>query len=246
VASARRAPTAIEAEGPALEPSDDERWSPNGGPALELALAEQGLPFTSFSGVRVVNVNSRKASVIRLYDERGRFDEAAAVELDQLLADSRDPEDVKTKELDRRVYQLAYRAAYHFHAKVMEVISAYREPKRRDEGRHGAGRALDFRLGNVSAPALAAYLRQQPRVGVGVYTHPNTQFVHVDDRDRSYFWVDASPPGRHWRERQLGVPGAAKRDAAYAPKLDWPEGTSPSAVALLLGPNPPSEDNTPE
>jgi hypothetical protein len=66
--------------------------------------------------------------------------------------------------------------------------------------------------------------------------------VHVDDRDRSYFWLDASPPGRNWRARQLGVPGAAKRDATYTPNLDWPEGTRPSAVALALGPNPPAED----
>jgi uncharacterized protein YcbK (DUF882 family) len=241
VASARREPFATAPADPPLERSDDDREIPNAGPALELAEAEQGVPFASLSGLRVVNVNSRNASVIRLYDERGRFDESAAVQLDELLADSRDPDNVKTKELDRRVYQLAYRAAYHFHAKVMQVISAYREPKRRDEGRHGAGRALDFRFPNVSAAALAAYLRQQPRVGVGVYTNPNTQFVHVDDRDRSYFWVDASPPGRHWRERQIGVPGAAKRDAAYAPKLDWPEGTCPSAVALALGPNPPPD-----
>jgi uncharacterized protein YcbK (DUF882 family) len=238
VASARRSPFATELTDPPLEPSDDDRLAPSWGPALELADAEQGVPFSSFSGVRVVNVNSRNEAVIRLYDERGRFDETAAAELDRLLADSRDPDNVKMKELDRRVYQLAYRAAYHFHAKVMQVISAYREPKSRDEGRHGAGRALDFRFTSVSAPAVAAYLRQQPRVGVGIYTHPSTQFVHLDDRDRSYFWVDASPPGRHWRERQIGVPGAAKRDAAYLPKLDWPEGTSPSAVALALGPNP--------
>src|SRR5262245_43731873 len=150
------------------------------------------------------------------------------------------------KQLDRRVYQLLYRAAYHFHAKAVQVVSAYREPKRRDEGRHGAGRALDFRFTNVSAPALAAYLRQQARVGVGIYTHPSTQFVHLDDRDRSYFWVDASPPGRTWRIRPLGVPGAAKRDAAYAPTVDWPEGTRPSAVALALGPNPPPAESTSE
>jgi hypothetical protein len=128
----------------------------------------------------------------------------------------------------------------------VQVISAYREPKRRDEGRHGAGRAIDFRFTNVSAAALASYLRQQPRVGVGIYTHPNTQFVHLDDRDRGFFWIDASPPGRSWRIRPIGVAGAAKRDAAYAPNLDWPEGTRPSAVALALGPNPPAAESPSE
>jgi uncharacterized protein YcbK (DUF882 family) len=243
VASARREPFAAEPVNPPLEPSEEDRLPPVWGPALELAEAEQGVPFAALAGLKIVNVNSRNASVIRLYDDLGRFDEAAAISLDDLLADSRDPDNPKTKEIDRRVYQLVFRAAYHFRSKVVQVISAYREPGSRSEGRHGAGRALDFRLPNVSAPVLAAFLRQHGRVGVGLYTNAYTQFVHVDDRDRSYFWLDASPPGRSWRARQLGVPGAAKRDATYAPNLDWPEGTRPSAVALALGPNPPAPDD---
>ena len=71
-------------------------------------------------------------------------------------------------------------------------------------------------------PTLAAYLRGLPRVGVGIYTHPRTQFVHLDVRDQSYHWLDASPPGVKWREMQLRDAGASKRDEAWTPARDLP------------------------
>ena len=234
VSSANRSPLASPVLDPALDIDGDDRLSPAWGPEVPWALAEQGLPFAVLPPLRVVNVNSRQAASIALYDPRGLVDEDAARKLDELLADARDPDNVHVKELDRRVLQLIYRAAYHFRSKVVEVISAYRSPGSRDEGRHGSGRAVDFRLTNVSAAALASYLRQTPRAGVGMYTHPSTHFVHLDDRDRSYHWVDASPPGRHWRERQVFTAGAALRDSAYAPKSDWPEGSMPSLLAIAL------------
>jgi hypothetical protein len=130
-------------------------------------------------------------------------------------------------ELARRTLQLVVRAALHFRVREVEVVSAYRKPGRRREGPHASGRALDFKLPGVPARMLASYLRQLPRVGVGVYTHPKTAFVHLDTREQSFHWLDASPPGRHWREQSLGSAGLAKRDAAYRPANDWPEGLLP-------------------
>ncbi len=74
----------------------------------------------------------------------------------------------------------------------------------------------------MPAAALAAYLRTGARVGVGVYTHPRTQFVHLDVREASYHWTDASPPGVSWRETRLGDRSAPARDAAYRPERDLP------------------------
>jgi uncharacterized protein YcbK (DUF882 family) len=74
----------------------------------------------------------------------------------------------------------------------------------------------------VTAAALASYLREIPRTGVGVYTHPKTQYVHLDSREHSFHWIDASPPRRHWRERSIGGAGLEKRDALYSPMVDWP------------------------
>lgn len=186
---------------------------------------------TSFAGLpslRFTNQTSRESALIRLYDDAGHVDEREATRLDVLLADSRDPKNCAAITLDRRTLQLAVRAALHFHATEVQVVSAYRKPGRRREGPHASGKAIDFKLPGIPARTLASYLRTLPRVGVGVYTHPKTLFVHLDDRERSFHWLDASPPGRTWRERSLGGGvGLIKRDAAYARRDDWPEDTSP-------------------
>jgi uncharacterized protein YcbK (DUF882 family) len=182
--------------------------------------------FTRLLPLKITNANSHETRSIRLYDASGRVDEAAAKELDRLLCDARDKDHVETSTIDRRTLQLFFRAAYHFNALEAEVISAYRKPGRHREGLHAQGRAIDFKLAGVKAAELASYLRKQPRVGVGVYTHPKTQYVHLDVRELSFHWLDGSPPRRRWREQSLGrIP--AEHDAAYTRDSDWPEGTTP-------------------
>jgi len=197
---------------------------------LTLASAQPKLE-TSFAALPTIvfsNQSTRESASIRLYDDAGHVDEGEASRLDALLADTRDPKSYATIKLDRRTLQLAVRAALHFHVPEVQVVSAYRKPGRRREGPHGSGRAIDFKLRGVPARTLASYLRTLPRVGVGVYTHPRTSFVHLDDRERSFHWLDASPPGRTWRELSLGGGVALiKRDAGYARCDDWPENTRP-------------------
>jgi uncharacterized protein YcbK (DUF882 family) len=232
-ANARRVPARPLHSDPALDDGEDEGLGPAWGPVVELATAEQGVPFTKLKPLRVVNVNTRQAAVIALYDAFGRIDAAAGQQLDQLLGDWRDPSAIRTTEVDRRVLRLIYRAAYHFKSKTIQLISGYRQPGAKSQGRHGAGRAVDFRLPNVSAFALASYLRTSSRVGVGVYSNPNTRFVHLDHRDRTFFWLDGSPPGRSMNIRPLDVPHSTTRDDEYDPAEDWPEGTKPSPLALV-------------
>ena len=180
------------------------------------------LPTLHFS-----NENVGQGADVRLYDDAGQVDEREAARLDALLCDTRDPKNWATLTLDRRTLQLAVRAALHFHVAEVQVVSAYRKPGRRSEGPHASGRAIDFKLPGVPARVLASYLRTLPRVGVGIYTHPKTSYVHLDDRPQSFYWLDASPPGRTWRERSLGNAGMAQRDAGYTRASDWPEGTQP-------------------
>src|SRR6187431_705058 len=199
---------------------------------LSLASADPSsqVSFAALPSLRFSNQSTGQSATVRLYDDAGHVDEGEASRLDALLADTRDPKNCATISLDRRTLQLAVRAALHFHVREVQVVSAYRKPGRRREGPHANGRAIDFRLPGVQARLLASYLRTLPRVGVGVYTHPKTLFVHLDDRERSFHWLDASPPGRSWRERSLGGGvGMIKRDAAYARRDDWPENTSPPA-----------------
>src|SRR5687767_13907354 len=169
--------------------SDDVKPAPNAPAAADRNGKHANWP------LRISYVNTGHATSVRLYDPSGKIDNTAAGELDELLCDVRAPTHKRTTKLDRRTLQLLFRAAYHFRAREVIVISGYRKPGRRPEGRHGEGRAIDFRLPKVRASALAAYLRTLPRVGVGLYTHRATQFVHLDSRDRSYHWLDPSPPG---------------------------------------------------
>ncbi len=183
-------------------------------------------PFLALPALRVVNVNTREALNVRLYDAQGHVDETVARQLDHLLCDARDPELPLSTQLDRRTLQLLFRAAYHFHAETVQVISAYRAPRgTRGGGQHAAGKAIDFKLPEVKAVELAQYLRKTPRAGVGVYTHRRTQYVHVDTREVSHHWLDASPPNRRWREKSIGPRSMTKHDASYRREEDWPEGT---------------------
>ena len=178
--------------------------------------------FQQLSALRIENQTTRETRELKLYDASGQIDEAAAAQLDELLCDARSPKHHETTRLNRRTLQLLYKAAYHFAAYEVEVVSAYRKPGRRREGPHGTGTAIDFRLRGVDARELASYLREIPRTGVGVYTDKRTQYVHIDTREHSFHWLDASPPRRHWREKSIGVPDLEKRDAFYKPAQDWP------------------------
>ena len=233
-ARADQPPVAAKAE-KQVAPSDEPKVAPNAAISADRTAKSANWP------LRISYLNTQQSTSLRLYDASGKIDKTAAEQLDELLCDVRDPAHPRTTTLDRRTLQLLFRAAYHFRARNVEVISGYRKPGRRPEGRHGEGRAIDFRLPKVKASALAAYLRTLPRVGVGLYTHRATQFVHLDSRERSYHWLDPSPPGGSMPMRPLAAGGdLATRDASYAPTDDLPEAGVPEP-----SPEPPSTEATP-
>jgi uncharacterized protein YcbK (DUF882 family) len=177
-------------------------------PSPRVATWARALP-----AVMVTSASNRASASIRLYADDGEIDDEARAALERVAASDGPPHP-----LAPRVEQLLVLAAYHFGNAPVLLVSAFRER----QSRHGTGEAIDFKLKGVSARSLAAYLRGLPRAGVGVYTHPRTQFVHLDVRDQSYHWIDGSPPGVKWREAQLRDPGAAKRDAAWTRDMDLP------------------------
>jgi uncharacterized protein YcbK (DUF882 family) len=166
------------------------------------------------------NVNGGATADFRLYADDGSIDEEAAREVDRLVADPR--KSGPPREVDRRLLQLIVKAAAHFNAHDVLVVSTFRESKRKGS-RHRTGEAMDFILQGVPSTKLAAELRTYARVGVGIYTHPRTGFVHLDVRADSFHWVDASPPGRTWREKGITDRGAVGRDLAYSPEQDLPD-----------------------
>jgi len=155
----------------------------------------------------------KEGVAIRLYTDAGEVDTASLRKIDHLGGAEGHP-------LSPRVIQLIVKAAMHFNDSNVVVVSAYREGH---AGKHSTSEAVDFECEHVKWSALASYLRGQRRVGVGVYTHPKTHYVHLDVRDESFHWFDASPPGKRWREKGITDSHAKERDAAYAPTDDLPE-----------------------
>jgi uncharacterized protein YcbK (DUF882 family) len=177
----------------------------------------------ALGAIEVRNRNTNGHGKIRLYDDHGALDRAQARAFMRIAGSSKaTPSDDSDDDerLDLRVVQLAIRASYHFGGASILIISATRPGA---HGKHGSGEALDFSLDGVKAPLLAAYLRATPRAGVGIYTHPKTQYVHLDVRDHSYHWIDGSPPGVTWREQLLSDPKQGPRDASWAAPMDLPE-----------------------
>jgi uncharacterized protein YcbK (DUF882 family) len=169
---------------------------------------------TRLPAIDVKNVVTKESASLRLYAPTGAVDDDARTEFERVATGK----DCEQHPLAERLEQLVFKAAYHFGGARVAIVSGWRD----HAGRHTKGEALDFKLDGVYAPRLAAYLRGLPRVGVGIYTHPRTQFVHLDVRDQSYHWIDASPPGVKWRERQLRDPHPEKRDATWTPESDLP------------------------
>jgi uncharacterized protein YcbK (DUF882 family) len=161
----------------------------------------------------VTRLATGDSASVRFYGLDGEVDEGERMRLEHVVA-LHGEEHV----LALRLEQLVFKAAHHFGDAHVLVVSAWRD----HAGRHTSGEALDFELRGVHAAELAAYLRDLPRAGVGIYTHPRTQYVHLDVREPSYHWLDASPPGVTWRERAMRDPGQAKRDASWTSESDLP------------------------
>jgi uncharacterized protein YcbK (DUF882 family) len=167
--------------------------------------------------LKVTCANSGESASLRFYDSDGSLAPSAVEAFSRVSADFNGYAPLKP-----RLVQLVAKAAYHFHSSSLVIVSGFRQKRGGKVDHHTAGEALDFKLPGVDYRKLAAYLRSYPLVGVGVYTNPRTQYVHLDVRDRSYHWIDASPPGVTWREALLADPSQATRDASYTPESDLP------------------------
>ncbi|HEY6461859.1 MAG TPA: DUF882 domain-containing protein, partial [Polyangiaceae bacterium] len=156
----------------------------------------------------LTTINHGETLSIPSSSEGGEF---ASVDLDRLAhllrAASGDEHPV-----DPRTLSLVYRIETHFGVPEIRVVSGYRVPKPGSHSNHGKGRAMDMIVPGVADEEIARFVREMGFVGVGVY--PTSQFVHVDIRPRSYFWVDFSGPRMKNRERGILGDLAAKSDAA--------------------------------
>ncbi len=159
----------------------------------------------------LASLNTGDHATLSAASERGGF---AAHDLDRAAFVLREPSSGNEHPLEPRLADLVYRIQTHFAAQEIRVISGYRTPRPgRGASNHGRGRAIDLIVPGTSDDEVAKFARELGFCGVGVY--PHSGFVHVDVRDRSYFWIDASGPGK--RNRARGVLGdVAKKSDEHA------------------------------
>ncbi len=169
-------------------------------------------------------LNMPDRATLTVNSNRGGF---SAQELDRAAHVLRESYSGNEHPIDPRVLDLVYRIAVHFSAHEVRVISGYRTPKPGSHSNHGRGRAIDLVVPGTSDDEVAKFARDQGFVGVGVY--PTSGFVHIDVRDRSYFWVDYSGPGKRNRARGILADLAAKSDARAVARGE--RGVGPFAIA---------------
>lgn len=133
--------------------------------------------------------------------------------------------------IDPRTLSMVYRIQTHFGVPEIRVVSAYRVPRPGSRSNHGKGRAMDIVVPGVADEEVARFVRELGFVGVGVY--PSSQFVHVDIRPRSYFWIDFSGPRRKNREHCVLADLASRSDAAAVARGQQP--VEPFVVATDVG-----------
>ena len=185
------------------------------------------------------SLNTNDRVTLHATSDRGGF---MASELDGASAVLREPSSGNQSPVEPRLLDLVYRIQTHFQAQEIRVISGYRTP-RLAHGRgsnHGRGRAIDLVVPGASDTDVASFARALGFVGVGVY--PQSGFVHIDVRDRSYFWVDQSAPGKRNRERGIlgDLARTNDRDAASRGERPvGPEGTGFDVDAALRARTPP-------
>ena len=97
----------------------------------------------------------------------------------------------RSKRVPTRLVWYLYLVAQHFDAPI-DIVSGYRHEERKSS-RHKKGSAIDFRVRGVPPKKVWKYCKRFDNVGLGWY--PNSRFVHLDVRKRSYYWVDDSGPG---------------------------------------------------
>lgn len=135
---------------------------------------------------------------IVLYDENGYMRPEGLLRLREALRDQRAGVGLVPTP---RLAAMLYLVGQHYDQPI-HIISGYRIAGLHASrgSRHGTAAAVDIRVPGVSAQALTAHLERSFRpVGLGFYTQ--TGFVHLDDRDISYSWIDSSRPGRASRMR---------------------------------------------
>lgn len=185
-------------------------------------------------------VNTGETVVVRPFRPDGSLNPEATASLQQVLRDHRAG---AAHEVDARLLSVLYRLVTVLEAPQVNVISAFRRQRGRGHSLHAEGKAIDIVVPGVEQERVAEVARGFGHVGVGTY--PTSGFVHLDVRDRSYFWVDRSGPGQRGRVVQVRADESRAADARYdaasdriSPRADVPDDGATATVTALPAPEP--------
>jgi uncharacterized protein YcbK (DUF882 family) len=144
----------------------------------------------------------------------------------------------KERPIHPRLAEIVARVTDAFGRDHVDVVSGFRaRPYGAPHSKHFAGRAMDFRLPNLPARKIAAWVWKNFR-GVGVGYYPKQNFVHVDVREVDVRWVDTSLHGESAHARYFARTPSEQVLPATAPRLAYDEPRAPllsnaNAVAIL-------------
>ena len=181
----------------------------------------------------LVALNTHERVELAALSARGGFSQR---DLDRAAHLLREPASGNEHPIEPRVLDALYKIQTNFSAQEIRVVSGYRTASRASAGsNHGRGRAIDVVVPGATDADVAKLAREMGFMGVGIY--PVSGFVHVDVRERSYFWVDSSGPGGRNRERGIlaDVAARADREATARGEHAVRSGAVASDVDAMLG-----------
>lgn len=152
--------------------------------------------------LHLYTLNTREHFQIRVYDNAGRMRLDAVREASWALRDQRAG---IARSISPRLLAMLYFVGQSYDAEL-EVVSGYRlrDVNASRGSRHGSADACDFRIEGVGVRELARFLEGTfADAGIGYY--PTSGFVHLDDRDVTFYWVDYSGPGQRSRTRARSI-----------------------------------------
>lgn len=219
-------------------------WAPAGGEVSEKAKARALRRRRTLKPgeLEVVYTKTGERLKVQLYNERGVMRPEAYTKLCEALYDPNKAQwgnPGPWVAYHPRLFALLYHTAQYFD-RPLELVSGYRHPKPTSKSRsyHVRGRAMDFRVRGKKRQNVLGFV-EAAFSGVGVGWYPNSTFIHLDARDKSYYWTDPSKPGqrsRHIKRAITRKPRHGKDPTAetihvrvehlYNPKLAYAGGSS--------------------
>jgi uncharacterized protein YcbK (DUF882 family) len=187
--------------------------------------------------LRLFDVNSKRSVAVLPFTRDGLADPQAFGALREFMRCRRTGH---TMDMNPALIQMLLRISQRYGASELQIISAHRLADgvvTNETSQHNRGTAADIRVAGVDVEELSQTAKDLGAGGVGTYYRH--QFVHVDVREKRYFWrestaakeplpAEAALEGDDGEER-LDLP-AADAEPVAAPEAEPAAAEAPAAA----------------